>query len=56
MLIYCIKRDENGVISNIGWTYEESDEIKNIKLKNFSIVNNFFRVPHWSKNFKNFSG
>lgn len=28
MLIYCIEKDKNGIISNLGWTYEESDNVE----------------------------
>lgn len=28
MLIYCIEKDRNDVITNLGWAYEESDNIE----------------------------
>lgn len=28
MLIYCIEKDKNGSISNLGWAYETSDNVE----------------------------
>lgn len=28
MLIYCIEKDKNDVISNLGWAYETSDNVE----------------------------
>lgn len=37
MLIYCIETDKNGIITNLGWAYEESD---NVEGKNPNEYNN----------------